>query len=196
MRLFLDVTRLRQRRRRTTPSDVDRTEYAYLAAQAKRLETHFVVFKRTFAGLKRPGRALELRGHVDAALSERILFSPRDILQARTRLGRRARGSLEGKSRIYLRTSSAPFDKPGVSHWLGSADVGPAFFLHDVISIDYSGLGRPGERGTRRARLRAIANHARLAPAISGHPTLSRSEHVESALKLARASKRSAGRPR
>ncbi len=60
LRLFLDVTRLHQRGRRSTPSGIDRVEYAYLthALQAKGgIEPHFVIFDRFGEGVVRRARA-------------------------------------------------------------------------------------------------------------------------------------------
>ena len=60
MRLFLDVTRLRQRGRRSTPSGIDRVEYAYLdyvLDQADLADAQFVVFQGFVEGLIKPERA-------------------------------------------------------------------------------------------------------------------------------------------
>lgn len=63
MRLVLDVTRLRLRGGRTTPSGIDRVEYAYLAhalENSESLSPHFLTFQRFGAGLltRREARAL------------------------------------------------------------------------------------------------------------------------------------------
>jgi glycosyltransferase involved in cell wall biosynthesis len=63
MHLALDVTRLRLRGGRTTPSGIDRVEYAYLAYALERSDdfaSHFMTFQRMGAGLltRREARAL------------------------------------------------------------------------------------------------------------------------------------------
>jgi glycosyltransferase involved in cell wall biosynthesis len=67
MQLFLDVTRLCQRGRRSTPSGIDRVEYAYFAhlLEHERIEPDFVVFQRLFAGVLRQERAQDLRRMVE-----------------------------------------------------------------------------------------------------------------------------------
>jgi glycosyltransferase involved in cell wall biosynthesis len=70
MRLFLDVTRLRQRTRRSTPSGIDRVEYAYLDHALERLDARwvdFVAFSGLGGGLIKGDRALALRDAVASA---------------------------------------------------------------------------------------------------------------------------------
>lgn len=70
MRLFLDVTRLRQRGRRSTPSGIDRVEYAYLdyvLDHADFADAQFVVFQGFVEGLIKHERAATLRGAVAAS---------------------------------------------------------------------------------------------------------------------------------
>jgi glycosyltransferase involved in cell wall biosynthesis len=70
MRLFLDVTRLRQRGKRSTPSGIDRVEFAYLdhvLDSAPDKDIHFVAFHGLGEGLVRPERARALRDAVAAA---------------------------------------------------------------------------------------------------------------------------------
>lgn len=69
-RLFLDVTRLRQRTRRSTPSGIDRVEYAYLDYALERLDARrvdFVAFHSLGEGLIKRERALALRDAIAAA---------------------------------------------------------------------------------------------------------------------------------
>lgn len=72
MRLFLDVTRLRQRGRRSTPSGIDRVEFAYFTYaldSVDDLDVDFVVFQRVVAGLLRRERAEDLRHIVETSWS-------------------------------------------------------------------------------------------------------------------------------
>lgn len=70
MRIFLDVSRLHQRGRRSTPTGIDRVEYAYFVNVLENpagIEPHFVVFDRLLEGVLRRERALELRRLVSDA---------------------------------------------------------------------------------------------------------------------------------
>lgn len=70
MRLFLDVTRLRQRSRRSTPSGIDRVEFAYLDHALSRLDpgnVEFVASRGFGEGLITRDRAGALREQVQAA---------------------------------------------------------------------------------------------------------------------------------
>ena len=70
MRLFLDVTRLRQRGKRSTPSGIDRVEFAYLDYVLDRAEgeaARFVAFQGLGEGLVKPDRARALRDAVARA---------------------------------------------------------------------------------------------------------------------------------
>ena len=73
MRLFLDVTRLRQRGRRSTPSGIDRVEFAYLDYVLDACDgepAQFVAFQGLGEGLIRPERARAVRDAV--AVSRRV----------------------------------------------------------------------------------------------------------------------------
>lgn len=70
MRIFLDVSRLYQRGRRSTPTGIDRVEYAYFVhalEPSAAIEPHFVVFDRLMEGVLRRERAAELRDAVTEA---------------------------------------------------------------------------------------------------------------------------------
>lgn len=91
LRLFLDVTRLHQRGRRSTPSGIDRVEFAYFvhALEAQEgLEAHFVTFGRFGEGVVRRERAEALRAAVTqswkldrSALEDPVFLSLRRELE-------------------------------------------------------------------------------------------------------------------
>jgi glycosyltransferase involved in cell wall biosynthesis len=108
MRLVPDVTRLRLRGGRTTPSGIDRVEYAYLThalLHSDRLGAHFFSFQRFGAGLlsRSEGRALESA----VANAWRLDRRPEDDVAFRA-LKRALESPLSEKARIASRIVVTP----------------------------------------------------------------------------------------
>ena len=69
---------------------------------------------------------------------------------------------------LYLHTSHLRLDRPERFDWLyDRPDVRAAFFVHDLIPIEYPEYGRPGEAARHRVRMETVARHADLVVANS-----------------------------
>ncbi|WP_209437085.1 glycosyltransferase family 4 protein [Methylobacterium variabile] len=63
---------------------------------------------------------------------------------------------------LYLHTSHLRLDLPARFDWLyDRPDIRPAFFVHDLIPIEYPEYGRPGEAERHGVRMETVARHAR-----------------------------------
>ncbi|WP_197028228.1 glycosyltransferase family 1 protein [Bosea sp. 117] len=132
MRLLLDVTRLCQRGRRTTPSGIDRVEYAYFShamGQPAGLEPSFVVFQKLIAGMLRKERARELRQAIVEAWSlDRGSNEEASYVDLCAELERPLR--LEARTPLRVAAPSS------VTHWPGRVLFTPRDMLRARVRLD------------------------------------------------------------
>jgi glycosyltransferase involved in cell wall biosynthesis len=75
------------------------------------------------------------------------------------RLGRLQRGA--SIPSVYLNTSHGGLFRPAVARWLAASGSSAAFFIHDLVPLEYPEYCRPLEPARHAARLRTVSTHAR-----------------------------------
>lgn len=108
-------------------------------------------------------KSARFRGSQTSALMKRALtfFPARDVIRARTRLGRWITRERE-KRPIYFHASHTQLDNISRFAWLKEKNVPAVFLLHDTIPIDFPEFCSPGGRGRHIARLSTVSQLASL----------------------------------
>jgi glycosyltransferase involved in cell wall biosynthesis len=204
MKLFLDVTRIATRVIGSTPTGIDRVEFAYateILRQHKQLETVTVLTTPLFSGALRNAvvddilNRVALAWRLDASpeqddvyqdlkrylerpldesrkMSMRVRGKPpvqraitqgyypvRSLVRASTRLERRLDRSKTQK-RCYFNSSHTQLEKLERFLWIPTAGLKSAFFIHDLIPIDYPEFVSPHSCARHEGRLRTVSQLA------------------------------------
>jgi glycosyltransferase involved in cell wall biosynthesis len=181
--LLLDATRLIWRRwAGRHPTGIDRVCVAYLK--------HFAVNSQAVVQHRHVRRILDRES--SAALFDILARPPANFRRAFISRALRfaARGSRPGAGRLYLNIGHTGLDNEGFRAWVGTADVRPIYFVHDLIPMTNPDFCRRGEAERHKRRMRTVLETAsgvigNSRATLDDLATFAEDQHLEMPLALA-----------
>jgi glycosyltransferase involved in cell wall biosynthesis len=110
---------------------------------------------------------------------EGMIYPLRDLTRASARLKRRVH-AVEKKSAVYLHTSHTMLEKPQRFQWLSGSGIKPVFFIHDTIPIELPEFCTEGAADKHTARMKTVAERAKLLLVNSDYTANSVNSHLKS----------------